>query len=132
MKRDLLERDRLKILDDLDKVRNGDMTALRKNEASRWVASDILARQPTAMAVDINKVKLDPLIKDKLLSDEVRIKALRDQREKTLREFVPEAEELDPLTRTFQDPPRLDMTSSPLNFYRTEEQPAGPRTMPSP
>lgn len=84
------------------------------------------------MAVDINKVKLDPLIKDKLLSDEVRIKALRDQREKTLREFVPEAEELDPLTRTFQDPPRLDMTSSPLNFYRTEEQPAGPRTMPSP
>ena len=41
-KRDLLERDRKRIMDDLDKVKQGDMSGLRKNEASRWVANDIL------------------------------------------------------------------------------------------
>ena len=41
-KRDLLERDRKRIMEDLDKVRQGDMSSLRKNEASRWVANDIL------------------------------------------------------------------------------------------
>ena len=41
-KRDLLERDRKRIMEDLDKVKQGDMSSLRKNEASRWVANDIL------------------------------------------------------------------------------------------
>ena len=41
-KRDLLERDRKRIMEDLDKVKQGDMSGLRKNEASRWVANDIL------------------------------------------------------------------------------------------
>jgi len=45
------------------------MTALRRNEASRWAANDILQRNPTNMAVDISKIKLDPVIKDKLLAD---------------------------------------------------------------
>lgn len=41
-KRDVLERDRKKIMEDLDKVKQGDMQGLRRNEASRWVANDIL------------------------------------------------------------------------------------------
>jgi hypothetical protein len=44
MKRDMLEKDRIKILDDLEKVKIGDLASLRKNESSRWAASDILAR----------------------------------------------------------------------------------------
>jgi hypothetical protein len=53
------------------------------------------------MGVDLSKIKLDPALKDKLLSDEVRIRQLKEQRDKTLREFVPESDELDPLTRNF-------------------------------
>lgn len=98
----MLEKDRLRIMEDLERIKNGDISSLRKNEASRWAASDILARQPSGIAVDINRIKLDPMIKDKLLSDEVRIRRLKDQREKTLKEMVPESEELDPLTRNFE------------------------------
>jgi len=29
-------------MEDLDKVKQGDMQGLRRNEASRWVANDIL------------------------------------------------------------------------------------------
>jgi hypothetical protein len=42
MKKDGLERDRLRIMEDLDKVKSGDIQSLRRNEASRWVANDII------------------------------------------------------------------------------------------
>lgn len=29
-------------MEDLDKVRDGDLSGLRRNEASRWVANDII------------------------------------------------------------------------------------------
>jgi hypothetical protein len=29
-------------MEDLDKVKSGDLQGLRKNEASRWVANDII------------------------------------------------------------------------------------------
>ena len=73
-KRDLLERDRKRIMEDLDKVKQGDMSSLRKNEASRWVANDILLRPPSIAAVDISRVKLDPAIRDKLLSDQIGLR----------------------------------------------------------
>jgi len=43
-KKDNLERDRARILEDLERVKAGDLSALRKNEASRWVANDIIQR----------------------------------------------------------------------------------------
>lgn len=101
LKRDLLERDRVRIMEDLERIKNGDMLSLRRNEASRWAANDILSRQPSNMAVDINKVRLDPVLKEKLVNDEVRIKQLREQRDKTLLDIVPVHEDLDPLTRQF-------------------------------
>ena len=127
-KRDMLEKDRLRIMEDLERIKNGEISSLRKNEASRWAASDILAMQPSGIAVDINRIKLDPMIKDKLLSDEVRIRRLKDQRENTLKEMVPESEELDPLTRNFET------QQNTIEFYRplNDSQPAGPRTIPSP
>lgn len=38
----MLERDRQRIMEDLERVKNGDMSGLRRNEASRWVANDII------------------------------------------------------------------------------------------
>ena len=60
MKKDMLERDRHRIMEDLDKVRNGDITSLRKNEASRWVANDIIKKNPPSGSIDITRIKLDP------------------------------------------------------------------------
>jgi hypothetical protein len=58
----------MRILEDLDKVKAGDLSALRKNEASRWVANDII-QKGGAPGIDITRVKLDPAIKDKLVTD---------------------------------------------------------------
>lgn len=76
LKRDLLEKDRQRIMEDLERVKNGETLTLRKNEASRWAAQDIIQGSPG----DIYKMKLDPVLKDKLLSDEVKIKQLKEQR----------------------------------------------------
>lgn len=55
---------------DLDKVKDGKLDDLRKNEASRWAANDIIARGgPISGNLDIQKVKLDPRVKDKLVAD---------------------------------------------------------------
>lgn len=40
----MLERDRMRLMDDLDKIKSGDMESLRWNEASRWVANDIISK----------------------------------------------------------------------------------------
>ncbi len=70
MKKENLERDRQKIMEDLEKVKSGDITGLRKNEASRWVANDIIQKGGApSSGIDITRVKLDPSVKDKLISD---------------------------------------------------------------
>ena len=87
-------------MEDLDKVKQGDFTSLRKNEASRWVANDIIQRGGgPSSGFDITRVKLDPAVKDKLLTDQVRINHLKQEREKMLREALPELDELDAITR---------------------------------
>ena len=95
LKRDTLEKDRQTIMEDLERVKNGDISGLRKNEASRWVANEVLQK------IDMSRVILDPAIKDKLISDEVRIKSLREQRDKTLRDVIPESDLFDEFTRSF-------------------------------
>jgi hypothetical protein len=49
--------------------------------------------------IDLDRVKLDPAIKDKFLHDQLRIKQLKEQRDQTLKEIMPENRDLDPLTR---------------------------------
>jgi hypothetical protein len=57
-------------MEDLDKVKSGDISSLRKNEASRWVANDIISKGGApSSGIDITRVKLDPAIKDKLVTD---------------------------------------------------------------
>ena len=120
----------MRILEDLDKVKAGDLTALRKNEASRWVANDIIQKGGGTGNVDITRVKLDPVIKDKLVTDQVRINHLKEQREKMLREALPELDELDALTREWLKPKGNPMARSMVNM------PAGPvsrtQDLPSP
>ena len=66
----MLEKDRQRIMEDLDKVREGDFQSLRKNEASRWVANEIIQKVNIPnQGIDITRVKLDPKVKDKLLND---------------------------------------------------------------
>lgn len=87
-------------MEDLDKVREGDLSGLRRNEASRWVANDIISKGGALTSgVDITRIKLDPSVKDNLVSNQVRINQLKEQREKMMREALPELEELDMITR---------------------------------
>lgn len=46
---------------DLDKVKNGDIDSLRRNEASRWVANDIIKKGGNiSSSIDFARVKLEP------------------------------------------------------------------------
>jgi hypothetical protein len=57
-------------MEDLDKVKSGDIDSLRKNEASRWVANDIISKGgPLSSNIDLARVKLDPSVKNKLVGD---------------------------------------------------------------
>lgn len=87
-------------MEDLDRVKAGDLSGLRRNEASRWVANDIIQRGGApSSGIDITRVKLDPALKDKLVTDQVRINHLKEQREKMLRDALPQMDELDAMTR---------------------------------
>ena len=97
-RKELLEKERVRILDDLDRVKNGDITALRRNEASRWVGNDIIANPSR----DFNKMKLDPALKDKLVTDQVRIKKLKEERDRMTREYYPEIDEIDILAKELE------------------------------
>jgi len=51
-------------------VKSGDIEALRANEASRWAANDIIKRGgPINQSVEFNRLKLDPAVKDRLVTD---------------------------------------------------------------
>lgn len=54
-----LEVDRERIMNDLDAIKNGDINAIRKNEASRWVANDIISKQSN----DFSKLKMSTAMK---------------------------------------------------------------------
>jgi hypothetical protein len=57
-------------MDDLDRVRGGDLDGLRRNEASRWVANDIIKKGGApSSGIEFNRIKLDPAVKNKLVSD---------------------------------------------------------------
>lgn len=58
-------------MDNLDKIKNGDLSSLRFNEASRWVGTDIL--KTTAGSFDLGKLQLDPQMKEKLILNQTRI-----------------------------------------------------------
>jgi len=80
-------------MDSLDKIQNGDYHALRKNEASRWVANDILRKgkqfksyealppaqtgsgQPNNYRANFKKIPPD--LQDNLEADAMRIQKMK-------------------------------------------------------
>jgi hypothetical protein len=74
-----LEKQRQRILDDLDKVKQGNLTGIRKNDAARFVGESI---KNMGSIEDFRADKfqsLEPSIKDKLINDTVRVNYLREQ-----------------------------------------------------
>jgi len=53
-------------MDNLDKVKSGDIMALRANEASWWVGTDIVKH--TGSNFDFAKLNLDPGLKEELVA----------------------------------------------------------------
>lgn len=53
-----LENERLRIMDNLERVKNGDFQGLRANEASRWVGTDIV-KTTNVGGFDISKINID-------------------------------------------------------------------------
>jgi len=71
-------------MESLDKIQNGDYTHLRKNDASRFVANDILRQGNNMRAYDNLKVptkqafpKIDIDDQDRLQQDAMRIQKLK-------------------------------------------------------
>ena len=98
-KKELLEEDRKRIMDDLEKVKSGDPTALRRNEASRWAANDIL----TKGNLDFKNLQLSDSMKQKLVSTQARINKLKEEKSKIEKEAFPVIDELDILQKQFED-----------------------------
>ena len=98
--KEMLEQDRQNIMDDLENCKNGDISKLRKNEASRWAANDILSKGNN---LDFRNLKLSESMKNKLVSGQARINKLKEEREKMQKEAFPVIDELDILEKQFQD-----------------------------
>ncbi len=58
-------------MDNLNKIKNGDIGSLRINEASRWVGTDILKK--VGNSDDLSKLEIDPSMKEQLVSNQARI-----------------------------------------------------------
>jgi len=53
-------------MDNLEKVKQGDLSSLWANEASRWVGNELTKHSGSNF--DISHLKLDPAMKDELVS----------------------------------------------------------------
>lgn len=98
-KKELLEEDRQRIMDNLDNVKNGDLNAIRKNEASRWVANDIISKSN----LDFKNIQLSDSMKNKLVSNQARINKLKEEKAKIEKEAFPAIDELDILQKQYED-----------------------------
>ena len=63
--RDRLEKERERIMDDLDKVKSGNMPAIRRNDAARIVGDQAIKHNN----VMFDDARLEPSLKDKLIND---------------------------------------------------------------
>lgn len=80
-------------MDNLDRIKNGDIQGLRSNEAWRWVGTDIVKTNSSTM--DLGNLKLDPAMKEKLILNQTKINRLREERAWTEKEAFPFIDELD-------------------------------------
>ena len=90
-KREELENERKRIMKDLDMVQRGNLEGLSKN---RWIGNEYMVHGREHSNYDQNK-HLDPALKDKLIEDQSRLNILRKEHERTKRQMLPAATEID-------------------------------------
>ena len=88
--RDKLERERLRIMDDLEKIRSGEGLPHRRNDAARFVAEQSLTNFGYPGAIE-------PSLKEKLVGDQNRINQLRQQQQNTYNQMLPDIDDIDVL-----------------------------------
>lgn len=76
--RDKLERERSRILEDLDKVKNGNISGIRRNDAARFAGESMRNLGSIEDFRSDKFERLEPSIKDKLVNDTVKINYLRE------------------------------------------------------
>ena len=99
-KKEQLEIDRERIMGDLELAKNGDPSVLRKNEASRWVANDIIS----SGKMDFKNIKISEEMKDNLVSIQAKINMHKEAKAKIEKEAFPMIDELDVLQKQYGGP----------------------------
>ena len=94
-----LELERNNIMRNLENIKNGDITAIRKNEASRWIGSNILGNNSN----DFRKLKMSDSVKKRIATSEARLNKLREEKSKIVKEAFPYIDELDILQKQYED-----------------------------
>ena len=86
-------------MNDLDAVNSDDPVRWQQNVQRKWLANDVIKKGGFMGGTDLTRVKLDPAVKDKLLTDEARLRKLQDDYDRMQRTALPEIEELDTMQR---------------------------------
>ena len=83
-KKDILEQERLRIMDDLRKIKKGEYGSIRKNAAGVMVASKILGNQSYPLNEERNLPSQARKLREKLSEDYERLDKLKRQHEETV------------------------------------------------
>jgi hypothetical protein len=57
----------------------------RADVAGKWLANDVINKGGFVGGTDLTRVKLDPAVKDKLVTDEARLRKLKEDYERIQR-----------------------------------------------
>jgi len=73
-------------MEDLEKLKTGQMPQVRRNDAARFAAESQLFPQ-----------QLEPSLKAKLIEDQAKINSLKQQKRQTINDMMPEIDDIDVL-----------------------------------
>ncbi len=113
-------------MEELEKVKSGNISSFRKNDAARQVGQSIQNRGSIEDFRADKFQSLEPSIKDKLVNDQVKVNYLREQQRKTLDEKMPDLDELDILQKELENRNFVNEASNMLNEYDGRQTPNKP------
>lgn len=119
-KRQQLESERNRIMNDLDNLKKGPRGDMRPRSGLSNAGADIVGGRN-----DFDRADLDPAIKDKIIADQVKINHLREQQQRTNNQMV-DMDELDMLEGQFNTQVRRDYPNS----ARQPNKPSAPVSFP--
>ena len=120
-KRQQLEKERDRIMNDLDNLKNPGRNGDRPRTGLSNAGADIIGSRG-----DFDRADLDPAIKDKLIADQVKINYLREQQQKTNQEMM-DMDQLDILENEMNSKARRDHPRT-ANMHN---KPSAPASFPS-